>query len=461
MILRPYQISAVNGLRSAIQRGAKGVILAAPTGSGKTVMGCEVIRSAVTKRRRVLFVAHRDELIRQCSGKLTDIGIQHGIIKAGMRGGDVLAPVQVASIQTIMRRQQIPPADLLIVDECHHVMSGGYRKLIDRYPAAIRLGLTATPYRLDGQGLGEYFNEIVKAATIADLLADGFLIPPTIYAPPAPSTSGIHIRKGDYEAGESAAVFDKPQLVGEMVSTWRKRADGLTTVVFACTIEHSRHIVSQFQAAGVSAAHLDGACSSEERQQILRDVQSGVITLVSNCAVLTEGWDLPRCACVVLARPTQSRCLWRQMIGRGLRPCEGKESCVVLDHVGNIHRFGLPVEEDEFTLAGLKKDGNKPPSLKNCPQCFAVCRSLCQTCPECGHVFEKQARELPREVAGELQEFSAAPLAGITSPEARKSYYQKVAKTAREKGYKAGWAAYRFKSVFGSWPDKSWAESAV
>ena len=461
MNLRPYQIDAVQSLRRSIASGNHGVILAAPTGSGKTVMGCEVIRLATAKGRRTLFVAHRDELIRQCSAKLSDIGISHGIIKAGMRGGDVLAPVQVASIQTITRRSQIPPADLLMIDECHHVMSGGYKRLIERYPDAIRLGLTATPYRLDGQGLGEFFSDIIKAASIMDLLARGYLIPPKIYAPPAPSTQGIHVRKGDFEQGEAAQVFDKPSLVGEVVSTWRARADGRTTVVFACTIEHSRHIVAQFNSAGVPAAHLDGACSPEARQQILADIGSGRLTVVSNCMVLTEGWDLPRCAAVIMARPTQSRCLWRQMIGRGLRPCEGKDSCVVLDHVGNIHRFGLPLEEDEYSLSGLAQKEKGPPSLKNCPVCFAICRSLVQVCPECGHVFQKVARELPRQVAGELQEFSAAPLSGITSPDARKSYYQKVAATAREKGYKIGWAAFRFKAVFGSWPDKAWADSSA
>lgn len=459
MQLRPYQNTAIDETRVEFRRGCKGVILAAPTGSGKTVMACEVMRNAVAKGSRVLFLAHRDELISQCSNKLSNIGLPHGIIKAGLPPLDALAPIQVASIQTLVRRNQIPPARLMIVDECHHIAGGSYRTMIERYPNTLRLGLSATPYRLDGQGLGEFFDSIVRASTFTQLLIDGFLVLPRVFAPPPPSMKGVHVRQGDYVAKESAAVFNKPQLVADVVKTWRSRADGRCTVVFACNVEHSQSLVAQFVAAGVAAEHVDAKTEPTERKARLARLASGETTVLSNCMILTEGWDLPRCSCVIMARPTQSKCLYRQMIGRGLRTDEEKNDCIILDHAGNVFRHGAPTDEDEFDLAGSKaKNKDTSPPIRNCPKCFSVQLSSIPVCKECGHVFVSLPREEIEVVAGELSEMEwDAPLKNLAeNVDVQWRFYQRQLKTAAEKGYKAGWARFRFKSMFGKNPDPSW-----
>lgn len=447
MILRPYQTKAIDEARALVNAGKAPVIVNSPTGSGKTCIGCELIRLGAARGRRALFLCHRQELIDQTSAKLAAIGITHGVIKAGIK--PTPAAVQIASVQTLARREP-PPADLVIVDECHHANAGTWARVIAAYPNATVVGLTATPYRADGRGLGEVFRSIVTVTDIATLIRDGHLVPPVTYAPPPPDLSKVRIVAGDYSSGGLTAAMNRPKLVGDIVAHWRKLAADRITVVFATSIDHSQTIAQRFRDAGIAAEHVDG--ESDDRADILARLAAGTTRVVVNCGILTEGWDLPSCACVILARPTKSRGLWRQMCGRALRPAPGKADCVILDHAGNTHTHGLLTDPDDVSLDGIKRRAAGPaaPPVKMCPECFAALPGGTRLCPMCNSDIAPEPKPVAEE-AGELRPVGAAKIPAAADYLKRAKLAQLEA-VARAKGYKAGWVGYRFKDLFGHWP---------
>lgn len=464
--LRDYQTQAVEDLRASFRAGNRRLLLQAGTGSGKTIIAAQIIKNAIAKKKYVLFLAHRRELIDQCADKLVRFGVPHGIIMAG-RQAHVIQEVQVASIQTLWARAikktriNLPPTDLMVIDEAHHCLSKTYRTLIEAYPEATVLGLTATPCRGDGRGLGEIYQDMVSCPSIAELTAQGFLVPIRYYAPAAPDLTGVKTRMGDYVEGELAERMDKKPLVGSIVENWGRLAEGRQTVVFATGVRHSIHIAQEFEAAGVRAAHLDANTPLDERAQILADLVSGAITVVSNCMVLTEGWDCPPVSCCVLARPTKSIGLYLQMAGRTLRPWEAKEDCLLIDHAGCIYEHGFvdePVPWDldstrkiKDAIAGQKKKA-KPIT---CPECKYVFQGLA-ACPKCGWAPTKAGQEYAW-VKGELVEVKkgAKTVAAKYSMDEKESWYYQLGQVADERGYRKGWIAHTYRKKFGVWPSNS------
>jgi len=360
--LRPYQVDKISEARGLMAQGKKSICLVSPTGSGKTVICAYIIQSALAKSKRVLFLAHRRELIDQCAAKLRDLGIwDYNVVLSGhphSRNPD--APVQIASIQTLIRRA-FPPADLIAIDEAHHAASGSYQTLLKNYPDAYVLGLTATPERLDGKGLDSIFQDLLNVATVPELIANGFLVAPQCLGPSPEAVASlkaalakVHTRGGDYAEDELSEAMDSPTLVGDIVTHWREWGTGQKTIVFAASIAHSQHIVAQFQAAGVAAAHLDGTMSLPEREGVL-SAWRGELQVVSNVQVLTEGFDFPELSCCILARPTKSVALYLQMVGRVLRTAPGKQGAIILDHAGNVIEHGPPQIERVWTLQGSAK----------------------------------------------------------------------------------------------------------
>jgi DNA repair protein RadD len=271
--LRPYQLDVINECRQKLAAGVSKICLVAPTGSGKTVIAAEIIRSAVAKGKRVLVLAHTREIIKQTSLKLNAAGIAHGIIMAT----DTVRPyepVQVASVQTYWsrvmrtRRMDPPPADLVIVDECHHVRARTWRKIIDSYPGVPLIGLTATPCRSDGRGLGSSFNVLVECPQVAELIKLDFLVGTRTYAPAEIDLRGIRTQTGDYVVSELAERVNTAPLVGDIITHWFKYAAGLKTIVFAVNVAHSRHIAAEYNKAGIKAEHLDGSTPKTERDGI-------------------------------------------------------------------------------------------------------------------------------------------------------------------------------------------------
>ena len=311
-VLRGYQVQVKDDVQRAVETGRRHVLAVAPTGSGKTIVGAEIIKTAVGDGNRVLVLAHTREIIRQTSIKLYSYDVEHGIIQAGLVANPE-RPVQVASIQTLwtraMRheRMPLPVADLLIVDECHHCPAETYRKIIAEYPHAVLLGMTATPCRGDGRGLGGIFDIIVETPQVAELIEQGFLVKTRVYAPVDPDLRGVETRQGDYVESQLAGRMDRDNLVGDIVSHWHKYAERRKTVCFAVNVAHSIHIRNEFLKSGVKAEHVDGATPKPERDAALARLASGETELITNCMVLTEGWDLPAVSCGILARPSSTR----------------------------------------------------------------------------------------------------------------------------------------------------------
>ena len=447
LTLRPYQLDAIEKVRESMRSGRNRIILHAPTGAGKTVIACEVVRSAVAKGSRTLFLAHRKELIDQASAKFDDSGIPHGIIMRDHPRTDPHKIVQVASVQTLIRRDS-SPFDLIIVDECHRANADSYQAIIAQSPKARVLGLTATPCRTDGRGLRETFEEIVPVSTVKKLTKEGFLVPVRHFAPDIPDLEGLRSSHGDYNSEDLESLMDQKKLVGDIVKFWQEKGENRQTIIFAVGVEHSKHLAEQFSSAGVPAEHLDAETPIWEREMILERFRKGQTKIVSNCGILTEGYDNPSVSCVILARPTQSLGLYLQMAGRSLRPSPGKMDTLIFDHAACGLSHGLVTDDREWMLEGReKKKGKSVPSMKNCPQCFTVFPSIEKECPTCGYRPEPEARELEEDRAGKLVELTEEKM---TLQRIRKME-EKNCKTlpdwqrlGRKRGYKSGWAYIQF-----------------
>lgn len=462
MILRLYQIDAIHRLRALIAAGRRRLILQAATGAGKTVMAAEIIRRGVAKGSRVLFLAHRRELIRQAADKLIDFGVSPGII---MRGevGDSWLPVQVASRDTLLARAirstrvKLPPADIVIPDECHRTMSTGYRRILDAYPRAVVVGLTATPVRGDGLGLGDYFEGMVQTVPVSQLIAEGHLVSCRIFAPHVPDMSGVKISNGEWTEGGSASVMDRPSLVGDAVRHWLEHARGKQTVVFGTRVTHSIHLCQRFKAAGVQAEHIDGEMDTAARDEILARFKRREVQVVCNVDVLTEGYDCPQIEVLVDCQPCRSLRKTLQKWGRIMRPCEGKTHALILDHAGNVLRHGYPDEDREWTLTTTERmeereqrereEGRRKEPFA-CPRCAAVYSG--RICPECGYEPpQRRGREAENEEAGKLIELTSRPK--ITRDE-KVEYWRRCVAIAANTGKRVGAAAHMYRQKFGVWP---------
>jgi superfamily II DNA or RNA helicase len=411
--LRPYQVEAIERVRECVRAGVRRIVIVLPTGGGKTLVASHIIASAVARGSRVVFLAHRRELVNQAYRKLIAQGLaedQVGVLMASDPRRRPAAPVQVASVDTLRNRAK-PPAELVFVDEAHRARAKSYKNIAAEYPKAVHLGLTATPYRADGEGLADAYDDLVVVASTRQLIVEGYLVEPRVFTVPdsaMPDLSGVRVKGGDYDEAALADVVDRQPLVGNIVEHWLKHASGLRTVVFAVSVAHSRHIVERFQQAGVAAEHLDGTTPLADRDAILGRLEAGTTQVVANCGVLCEGWDQPSAKCAVLARPTKSTGLYLQQAGRILRPWQGARA-IILDHGGCALEHGLPQDDREFCLEGTRKKRGKRDTVaqlsKVCPACIAVLPPATRVCPECGYVFLEE--KLPQESDGNLVEVTA------------------------------------------------------
>lgn len=437
--LRDYQQRAVDAVIAALSRRP---ILVLPTGGGKTVCATAIVERLGLP---TLWLAHRKELIDQAAHRLDAHGLSVGIIMAGY-APTPLAQVQVASVQTLVRRDK-PHAGLVVIDECHHSSADTYGAILDCYPDAARVGLTATPFRLDGRGLGDLFGELVVAATTKELCDLGVLHAPKVWCSKSPDLRGVKVIAGDYSLGALAKRTNTDELNADIVQTWTKRAQGRRTVVFAVDVEHSKAITAAFAAAGIAAEHLDGSTPRDARDAILGRLRAGQTQIVSNCMVLTEGWDLPALECAIVARPTASLNLHLQMIGRVMRACDGKDGATVLDHAGNHHVHGLVTRSLRYSLDGDTQVGHDEPlGLRRCQECGLMFDDTADACPECGWTPPATDRERPVHGEGELAEFDDS------SFEYRRQVWNLIEAEREAMGYREGWSLYRFKERFGAMP---------
>lgn len=482
-VLRGYQIDCVERTREAF-KSAHRVVMVVPTGGGKTVIAGSIIDSAIEKGGRVLFLAHRKELIDQCSSKLCDFGISHGVIKAGVRP-DYGATVQVASVQTISRRLDrltgnsvqainrsvaitglqgayVPPDrrpfTLAVIDECHHITARTYQDTLAAWPRARWLGLTATPYRIDGKALGECFEKLVVGATVPQLIAAGFLVPTRTFAPPPPADlRELRTLGGDFVTSDAADVLDRTGPTREIVEHWLKMGSDRLSVGFGCTVAHCERLAAAFREVGVAATTIDGAMPPSQREDILGDYRAGKYRIVFNVSILTEGFDLPGLSCLIGARPTKSRALWRQMVGRIMRPSSGKDYGLILDHAANGHRFGVPDQPDHYELHSEKvaratRGGGGPRHWAQCSKCFRIehGRPLPTLCPTCGTVLVEPRAS--RTMAPQRDEHDLGELEAATEAE-RYAWYLSCCLECDEKNKQPGWVYYRYIDRWGQKPD--------
>lgn len=447
--LRPYQIRAVDAVRRHIQQGSRSPLLVAPTGAGKTVILSHITASAVAKGRRVVIVAHRAELLNQIIEALRAVLIDPGIIAPWARPNP-FRPVQVASVQTLARRDTPIKCDLLIVDEAHHTTaSNQWGQVIARLAPRHILGLTATPLRTDGQGLGVEAGGIYDAmevvTTTLELVEAGYLARPVVYAPrQRVDLGGVKMRGGDYDH-KSLAGLMKGQITGDAVAEYGRRCPGAAAVAFGVSLDHCNDIATQFNEAGIAAEVIDGTQDHHERAMILNRLRAKVTRVVVSCDLIGEGFDLPAIETAILLRPTISTALYLQQVGRALRLAPGKERATILDHAGNALRHGLPTDEREWSLAGeddakraarRKADPDAAP-VWQCCRCYAYTPSGEPECEECG--LERPAPRAVTQVAGDLVE--------VTTPPARRDPERAGARSLADlqriekaRGYKAGWA---------------------
>ena len=433
MNLRPYQSQLVTEIRGQYQLGHKAVLAVLPTGGGKTVCFSYIAEQASIKGNRVLILVHRAELLDQASRAMP---VPHGVIAAG-RAMDLSHTVQVASVQTVARRLHLLPREffqLLVIDEAHHTTAGTWSKVVGHFSSARLLGVTATPVRGDGRGLGEHYQAMVQGPSAAWLTEQGFLAPATVLAPPGFNASGLRKRMGDFDA--KAAEQRVASIVGDCYSHYCQHLSGQTAIAFCCSVAHAEAVAELFQRQGIAAASIDGSMDTGTRRQLLEDLGTGRLKVLTSCALIGEGVDVPSVGGCILLRPTQSEALHLQMIGRCLRPQAGKRA-VILDHVGNTLRLGHHLEEREWTLEGVtKRDREKAPSVKVCPKCFAAMASAAQVCGECGHEFRAEVREL-KVIPGQLQEVTAQVR---KREQSSASDLQALRELAQQRGYKRGWA---------------------
>lgn len=426
MILRPYQVRAIDLVRDAYRRHRKAVLLVLPTGAGKTATASQLIAWAVARGRRCLFVVHRREIVLDTHRRLIAAGVPCGVVMAGETSTD--ASVQVCSVQTLVAREQHPPADLIVWDEAHHCAAETYREIRAQYPSAWHLGLTATPERSDGAPLGDAFEELIAPITVAELVDLGHLAPIDVIAPPQRLQGAIGATPAD---------------------AWCEHGGGRPAVVFTGTIAESRECVATL---GERAAHIDGSTPRRERDEILRRFEAGDLDVVSNCSVLTEGWDSARAEVCVLARGCGSLPVYLQTIGR-VRRTGGRtdKRCLLLDLAGAAHEHGMPDENRSWRLdEGQPKKKSNREALSTCLSCGAVVRyaSRGAKCARCGAPWPPAERVAVRAV----KLVAAVP---ASTPQERAAELARLEEIAMARGYKPGWVGFKFREKFGFWPRRT------
>ncbi len=426
-MLRDYQVKGINDIRQAFAQGFKNICFVAPCGAGKTKMMSWMDSESAKRGMKSLFVVHRRELLDQA-------------LKSGCSA--------VTSVQTLVRKPLDWSPDLLIFDEAHHATAGSWRKVMAMYPEAWVVGLTATPARLGGQGLGDVFETLVIGPDPEDLIKRGYLAPYKYYAPPVQADlTNLDIRAGDYQLEQIAYQMDRPQVIGDAVEHYQRLANGKQAVAYCASIAHSQHTAEAFQLVGINALHVDGKTPDKERDRIMNDFKDGKIKILCNVDLISEGFDVPSMEAVILLRPTASLTLFIQQAMRPMRPGINK-TAIILDHVGNVLKHGLPDAYREWELhpKRKKKRGTSQGdiSIRQCPQCYGVHKPA-DRCLWCGFVYQVKPREI-EQVKGELKEFN---------PEEKKARRMAIgqAKTledlrgiAAQRGYKPGWVWYQAQS---------------
>jgi len=467
--LRPYQKKVIAEVYNLIRASKKAPLIYAPTGAGKTVIASHITKDAVKRDRRVLFLVHRDPLVSQTVDSLVGYGIDKsliGYIKAGHPHAGDEHQVIVASIQSLARRDFPPNIGLIIVDEAHTTaFFSTYQKVKEAYlhdgrTGAIAIGLSASPWRSkSGEGMKKHFDSIAIAATISELIKDGYLAQPRYFG----FGGLIDISQfetgydGDFKTSQVNAATMAKGFNERIVEEFKKLCPDRTAIAFCSSVEQSRHLAQLFNDAGITAEHLEAATPTDERQGMYERLKSGETRILCSVGTLTEGFDVKSISVVILARPTKSVALYVQMCGRGLRPFPNKEDCFILDFGDNCNRLGFLSEQPDPTLEPLKpkREGGEPPT-KECPSCHTIIPAMLRVCPHCGEEFPPAESSDPEtlfeEKFGELFDEETRAKVRYFRAEVKRRFTKKQPRDR-------AWELYLKK--FNEHPINAWLEGAV
>ena len=461
--LRPYQEASVDAIRAAFAEQHRRVLFVLPTGGGKTIVFAYITTHAVALGNRVVILAHRQEIADQISTALDAMGVPHGRLQPGHAATDDL--VQVGMVQTVARRLETLPAPaLVVIDEAHHCVAATYSGITDAWSHAWVLGVTATPERLDGVGLRDAFDTMVLGPDVSELIAGGHLAP-FRYLAPSSSVDLSRVRSlgGDFNSADLEAAMDQDAITGDVVEHYLRHLAGRTALCFCVTVAHAERVAVRFRDAGIPAASIDGTMSSEQRHSLVNKLRTGDIRVLTSCEIISEGFDAPAVGGAILLRPTQSFALHRQQIGRCLRPKPDGSAAVIVDHVGNAFRHGLPDAPHKWSLDSRKRTQTErqqsTDGIRTCPACdevFATGGGREAGADAEGCIFvPKTLIERP----GELQEFAPPDWArGISLRDAYGSELRLLVHHAGTdparlrqiqiaRGYKPGWVRYALREA--------------
>lgn len=400
--LREYQSRAVASIESLWNEGIRAICYQLPTGGGKTAILRAIVDHHWQSKRTIYVISHRRALVSQLSRELTAGGIHHGIIAAGLPS--LRYRVQVASLQTLVRRaERLPEPEIIIIDEVHHVKAASYMSLMERWSNSRILGVTATPSRPDGRPLRDVIDRLILGPSMRSLIDGGFLSDFDYYAPSQIDMTGVHRLGGDYNAKESEMRVTRT-VIGDAVEHYRRHADHRPAIVSCVSIAHAEAVASQFREAGYRAQAVHSELDQDEIQAAIDGLRDGSIELLMQCDLLGEGVDIPGASVLIGLRPTASVVVFLQHVGRVLRRAEGKGRALILDHVGNWERHGLPDDERHWSLDGKESSPPGTSKFKRCPDCLRIVKISSVRCDACGHVWATAptTERIPDQVDGQL-----------------------------------------------------------
>ena len=384
--LYDYQTELVTKARKSLAKGNEGVLIQSPPGSGKSVVIAEIARLTTDKGNRVMFLVHRKELVEQITETF----------KANEVDLDLCTIMTVTKVAN--RLELLPKPNLIITDETHHSRAKTYRNIYDYYSDVPRLGFTATPWRMNGKGFEDIYSEMVEGKSVKWLIENNRLAPYEYYSIPEADIGKLQKSStGDY-TNKSIEKALKSTIFGDVVENYTKVASGQKTILYAHSIEYSQKFADEFKSAGIKAVHVDSKTPSADRDEIMNDFRNGKIKVLCNVDLISEGFDVPDCTCVIMARPTDSLVLYLQQSMRCMRYQQNK-TATIIDHVANYTRHFLPDTDREWNLKGFDKKRKKQQrneneiAIKECPNCFGVMESktLIENdfhCPYCNFKIE-------------------------------------------------------------------------
>ncbi len=452
MQLRDYQIKDIKNIREAFasHRFASvpdhRILFRGATGSGKTVMFADMATKSARIGNRVCIIVHRRELLDQIVKRIDEFSnpLAYGVIASGVQS-KMERCIQIATIQTLVRRDYKDKFDFIIIDEAHHALASQYLKVINGNPKAKILGVTATPCRMQGYGLGDLFTRFVEQSlSIKELIEAGYLSKPLVYAPSMIDVSDITPQAGDYNQKELEFAASSDRIVGDAVEYYKALAPGRPAIAFCVSVKHAMLTAERFQSQGIAARCIYGDLNKATRSQYISGLASGDIKVLTSCDLISEGLDVPVVSCGIMLRPTHSLALALQQMGRILRPSPGKTDAIILDHAGNCLRHGMPQQDRVWTLDKRTKHGPNvrdeiDVNVRQCPICYYVHESS-KMCMGCGYEYQPEDRVITK-AEGKLQllkEKKARALSRKT--EVRKARTRSALETiAERRGYQYGW----------------------